>query len=336
MIHGGFFVGTGCNRAYVHGTKICFDDCDCDSWSALWLDDVIEELGYEGGGRIDVYWLLPGMQINEDGLRLIKDDKDALSMVAQVQEGYRYLMLYLDHDPARKAPAWDDVSANPILPLPDVISPSKQCTTVSTGIVQTSVVSDVQGGAVRRSKREALLEKEGDSGSDSDSDYEPEIVDSDNDIEDGDDDLYLEYADQEPKEDKKEGVPEDQMSDDGDFFEAPGSDDEAEKFNNFKPFAAQDMEDPKFHTGQLFQSIDQLKKAVREHSCKHRKPIKFPKNDQTRLLGKCKVGCPWELYASWDNRTKCIMVKRYEAKHTCESKWQVWAFTSNVKDIAYR
>jgi hypothetical protein len=34
------------------------------------------------------------MQINEDGLRLISEDKDALSMVGMVKRGYRFLMLY--------------------------------------------------------------------------------------------------------------------------------------------------------------------------------------------------------------------------------------------------
>jgi hypothetical protein len=44
VIHGGFFVGSGCNRAYLDGTKVFYDDCDCDSWSALWLEDVISEI----------------------------------------------------------------------------------------------------------------------------------------------------------------------------------------------------------------------------------------------------------------------------------------------------
>jgi hypothetical protein len=33
-----------------------------------------------------VYWLLPGMQVNEDGLRLIGEDKDALSMIEKVMK----------------------------------------------------------------------------------------------------------------------------------------------------------------------------------------------------------------------------------------------------------
>ena len=110
--------------------------------------------------------------------------------------------------------------------------------------------------------------------SDSDSEYVPEIIDSDNDVEGDDDDLYQQYADHEPKDVKV--IPEGEMSED-EFFEAADSDEETNRFN-FKSFVPEDMHDPKFHVGQIFQSVDQLKKAVREHSCKHRKNIKFPKN----------------------------------------------------------
>jgi hypothetical protein len=97
------------------------------------------------------------MQINEDGLQLVKTDKDALSMVARVKEGFRYLMVYLDHEPAAKT--WDDVVANPILHLPPVISPVKICSSVSNEIVEKEVQmteSDVaiEGGARRRSTRQ--------------------------------------------------------------------------------------------------------------------------------------------------------------------------------------
>ena len=51
VIHGGFFIGYGANRAYVDGQKVCYDDCDADTWSSLWIDDIIESLGYEGGAK---------------------------------------------------------------------------------------------------------------------------------------------------------------------------------------------------------------------------------------------------------------------------------------------
>ena len=85
---------------------------------------------------------LPGMQINEDGLRLIPGDKDALSMVGKVKQGHRFFMVYLDHEPASKYTCFDDVVVNPIAELPCMISPMKQCTAASNAIVQ---VLDVQG-----------------------------------------------------------------------------------------------------------------------------------------------------------------------------------------------
>ena len=68
-----------------------------------------------------MYFLLPGMQINEDGLRLIVGDKDALFMIEKVKQGHRYLMLYVDHESASKCTAFDDVVANPVVNLPPVI-----------------------------------------------------------------------------------------------------------------------------------------------------------------------------------------------------------------------
>jgi hypothetical protein len=115
VIHSGFFAGYGCNRAYVDGHKICYDDYDLDSWSTMVIEDIIEDIGYEAAGRMNVYYLLPGMQINEDGLRLISEDKDALSMVGMVKRGYRFLMLYLDHELERnQSMHWNDVVYNPI------------------------------------------------------------------------------------------------------------------------------------------------------------------------------------------------------------------------------
>ncbi|CAM0882379.1 unnamed protein product [Alopecurus aequalis] len=267
--YSGRFNGGICsNKAYVNGKKVCYDDCDADTWSALWFDDIIEDIGYESAGRIKVYWLLPGMQVNEDGLRLIADDKDALTMIRKVKQGHKYLMLYLDHEPERSVVQWDDVVANPVTNLPPVISPSKKSISMQNAIVEVNaeeIMVDVQSAKrERRSNRQEAADENWDSDNSSDSDYVPEIVDSDNDIQDGDDDLYQHFADQEPKEDKK-AIPEADMSDD-DFFEPPDSDEETDRFKNFKPFVQEDMVDPKFKTGQIFQSTDRLRKAIREHS----------------------------------------------------------------------
>lgn len=55
MHHGGFFMGNGVNRAYVDGRVSWFDHCESDSWSLLWVDDFIEELGYEKSDNTKIY-----------------------------------------------------------------------------------------------------------------------------------------------------------------------------------------------------------------------------------------------------------------------------------------
>ena len=112
--------------------------------------------------------------------------------------------------------------------------------------------------------------------------------------------MFQQFADQEPKD--KKVIQEGEMSEE-EFFEPADSDDDSNRFN-FKSLVPEYMNDPKFHVGQIFQSIDQLRKAIREHSCKHRKNIKLPKNDKIRLA-KCEKGCPWEFdgvepHARWE------------------------------------
>ena len=90
-----------------------------------------------------------------------------------------------------------------------------------------------------------------------------------------------------------------------------------------KHFTEEDLNEPKFHVGQVFSSIALLRHAIREYSCKERLQITFPKNDKTRIGAKCNDGCPWYLYASYDNRTRGIMVKTFKDEHTCSKKWHV-------------
>jgi hypothetical protein len=38
-----------------------FYDLEADTWSLLWFDDFVEQLGYEKDERLKFYWLLPGL-----------------------------------------------------------------------------------------------------------------------------------------------------------------------------------------------------------------------------------------------------------------------------------
>ena len=82
----------------MNGRKVCYDYCNASVACMDTLYVLIEVLGYETAGRIDILLLLPGTQINEDGLKLISTDNDTNCIGKFVREGHKYLMFYLDHD----------------------------------------------------------------------------------------------------------------------------------------------------------------------------------------------------------------------------------------------
>ena len=64
--HGGVFVSFGHLRTYVNEKTNWFDHCEVDTWSPLWFDDFIEQLGYIKTPKLKVYWLLPGKELLDD------------------------------------------------------------------------------------------------------------------------------------------------------------------------------------------------------------------------------------------------------------------------------
>jgi hypothetical protein len=96
---------------------------------------------------------------------------------------------------------------------------------------------------------------------------------------------------------------------------APESDDETGKFK-FKTFRKEDMRCVELKVGKVFESIDLVRRAIREYSCQNRWNIKMHVNDKKRIRAKCVGGdkeeCIWYLWASYDSRTQCWQIKRYE------------------------
>jgi hypothetical protein len=82
-----------------------------------------------------------------------------------------------------------------------------------------------------------------------------------------------------------------------------------------------------------------VRKAIREYSCQNRWDIKLPVNDKKRIRAKCvggvKKDCIWYLWASYDSRTECWMIKRYQGEHTCTRKWKIKGFTANFLTDKY-
>ena len=77
------------------------------------------------------------------------------------------------------------------------------------------------------------------------------------------------------------------------------------KFTSFK---AEDISNPCFKVGMIFESVDIVRNDVIEYSMKNRIDIKMLRNDKRRVRAHCAEGCPWSLYASYDSRARAFMV----------------------------
>ncbi|EAZ36776.1 hypothetical protein OsJ_21113 [Oryza sativa Japonica Group] len=166
--HGGFFSGVGSSRIYLDEKVDWFDYCDSDTWSSLWLDDFIEQLGYDMSEKAKVYWLLPGKTFS-DGLRRINSDASTNSMVALAPR-FRTLLLYVDHQDILESINWDDVALSTPASIPIVASRER-----STMNRKDSDVKPIEGHDID---------------DDDDIDVDPDFVDSDYEADKGDDDAF--------------------------------------------------------------------------------------------------------------------------------------------------
>ena len=91
----------------------------------------------------------------------------------------------------------------------------------------------------------------------------------------------------------------------------------------------EELSNPSFKVGMVFESVEILRKAITEYSLKNRVDIKMPRNDQRRIRAHCPTGCPWTMYASKDSRVKAFMIKTYFGQHNCQKEWVLKKCTSN-------
>ena len=81
--HGGFLVGHRELRTYVDEKVDWFDGIETDTWSTLWFENFVKQLGYEMSPNLKFYWLLPQKTL-ADGLRLVDCDNDTIVMANMV------------------------------------------------------------------------------------------------------------------------------------------------------------------------------------------------------------------------------------------------------------
>ena len=384
-----------------------YDYVEGDTLTVEKLEDLVEELGYEVKGRLQMYYCMPGKPMTEGGLVKITCNDNCLNMRAHVTFGHKFLQMYLDHDESFRQFDWDDVIEFPVADLPTVVSPIKPIQIIKEEalekhkkkiqqdlldrkikeeavekmlckfVTHVTIADDAdlaEEEAAEQAAEEALAEQEPEgtnsaeeavaeqaaeeavaneeedveqgeedgsvaydsegsvsdaevNGSEQGSDYADEIVDSDYNVSDLDDDLKEETV-EEPTDVHIRAKSDPVQGSDEEDLELPDSDDGAGAKYKFKSFRKEDLHDPQFKIGQVFQSPEMFRKAVREYACKNRFDIKLRVNDRKRISAKCQNHCPWNIWCSYDSRTNCMVIKSYNDEHKCSKKWKVKAFTA--------
>ena len=67
VCYNGFFCGFGEKLSYVSASTGCFDNYNAQTWLTVWIDEILNILGYGRDGKLHVYWPLASKDIT-DGL----------------------------------------------------------------------------------------------------------------------------------------------------------------------------------------------------------------------------------------------------------------------------
>lgn len=95
VVGNGLFCGLHENLSYIQPAIEWWDDCSTKTWSILWIDDLLSQMGYERDGRMHVYWCQLGKDIT-DGLVCIEKDADIVAMCNAVRYQKAHVLL-VDH-----------------------------------------------------------------------------------------------------------------------------------------------------------------------------------------------------------------------------------------------
>jgi hypothetical protein len=293
----------------------------------LWID----------ADRMQVAWKLPGKGF-ADGLRIIASDSDTIMRTAVVPK-FQLFRLFVTEKDLFDGLCLDDICILGSPNLPPVISPKQMSKQAGSHHVGLQAGSD-----------------------DDDINYGEDFVDSDNEIDQDDDDIFEEWVDHEGTGKKKETewVDDDYNSDDLDLppsdSEYEEDEDEVEEETKKKdgegssnkkkkkekkvkliPFRPEDMQHVRFKTGMVFPTVVDLRKAIQEYAIQNKVQIKYATNDLQRVRAYCNSDedCPWYLFAAPDSRHKEFVVKNFVGKHTCEGVWVLKQFTAKYLAAKY-
>ncbi|KAH9613758.1 hypothetical protein KSS87_007755 [Heliosperma pusillum] len=114
--------------------------------------------------------------------------------------------------------------------------------------------------------------------------------------------------------------------DSGDEEDTPGESDEegvpGKRKRSSVPIVDEksDFSKLKWCVGIRFPNPELFKEAVTRYAVAQGRDLTFDISDKARgrkLRVRCKQGCPFKLYGSWDNKLACFLVKTVDHQHTC-------------------
>ncbi|KAL3517043.1 hypothetical protein ACH5RR_023945 [Cinchona calisaya] len=95
-----------------------------------------------------------------------------------------------------------------------------------------------------------------------------------------------------------------------------------------------DMKDPVFKVGMLFKSVKEFRAAIRAHSIKDGRNVRFKKNEGKRIRAIFE-GCNWRISASTEQGENTFQVKRLDEPHTCSRVWNNRNLNSRIISEMY-
>ena len=114
----------GRSRSYCNGRLVWYDYVDGQAWCMNDLETIVEDLGYEMAGRLNVFFMAVDKPVGSV-LSVLKTSESFKTMFHWVVLGHRSLLVHIDHDESIRGDDWDDVVTFPVAKLPPVISPKK-------------------------------------------------------------------------------------------------------------------------------------------------------------------------------------------------------------------
>ncbi|CAN1125828.1 hypothetical protein LINPERHAP2_LOCUS3081 [Linum perenne] len=125
-------------------------------------------------------------------------------------------------------------------------------------------------------------------------------------------------------------------SDEVGYYDETDSDNEIYRMKSLYPKYDKNSTKPYFETSMTFNSMKEVREAIRKHAIIDRKDVRWVKNDSNRVRLECKwKGCNWLFFASPNKLFKVVQLKKY-VPHVCPDHYRNKFVTPSVIAAHYK